>query len=155
MKKQHIQKIREACIKANPELSYNHYFEGGKALCKWCSIPSVWVYRKIPKIIMQDKTTGGSIQEVEETRYDEVGKPCPKSYRPIHLADVLLAIKEKLEFHNEDIQILTDGYIGYRLDDSKESQERILKGINNCHWNLKETLENQSEETLSFISNLL
>ena len=104
---------------------------------------------------MQDKTTGGSIQEVEETRYDEVGKPCPKSYRPIHLADVLLAIKEKLEFHNEDIQILTDGYIGYRLDDSKESQERILKGINNCHWNLKETLENQSEETLSFISNLL
>lgn len=64
-------------------------------------------------------------------------------YRPIHLADVLLAIAERIGFATvKELGINSFGEFFFS-DNIKE------------RWNLRTDLENQSEETINFLYELL
>lgn len=76
-----------------------------------------------------------------------------KSFEPIRLADVLLAIQEADTPMGIETSIMrslkrdpNEMYLYYRMGDG----ERIL-----CAWNLREDLENQSPETIQFLATLL
>ena len=109
-----LQKIREACIKANPDLVKRH--------CQCCGFEEC------------DMSTTGCAWYVG---------------RPITFADVLLVMKETDPEKIWGIDISSGEFFGQSMSDGSPIYH---KGI---HWNLKETLENQSEETLSFIAELV
>jgi len=101
MKQQYIDKIREACIKANPEIME---FKKGLA-----------------------PISGGYFQ------------------RPIQLADVLIMMAEE----NFSFMILPISKVFIIEKGGNSYYKKAIK------WDLTKPLEDQSEETLKFISELL
>ena len=97
---QNLEKIRKACIEANPDIMREYHFG-------WDGPP-----------------------EVDE--------------RPIQLADVLMALKDKL---------MIDGY-GKLFYDLGMNREHGLPE-KDIHWNLKQPLSGQTPETILFLSQLL
>lgn len=137
--------IREACIKANPEIMELKFG------CQIHFIQQTWVFAgfgredgltyMLTKTELEDgKGVFTTIKDHSEGRYEILG-------RPIHLADVLLAI-EKL---SKDVNILVDSqgsiYVGGLVN------WQIIKNVS---WNLlQDDLSKQSEELKSFVANLL
>ncbi len=110
-----LQKIREACIKANSKI---RDFEYGTELCKRHRIG----YKE------------GQLE----------CKDCIAATRPIHLADVLLAIEEKGTKLTFAIWVNENGVM------------KDIEREETCFWNLKDdNLENQSEPTKKLIARLL
>lgn len=145
--------IRHACIKANPEIQGQHYFEIGNHRCKFCDIERIVRDRKILSRVV-DEGSGGSIQEVEVKEYNMEGGPCPKhASRSIRLADVLVAIASN--------RIRLDTFVHgeawfteYReVDVFKHTQGWVGTGIK---WHLRnDDLHKQSPGTLKFLAKLL
>lgn len=84
--------------------------------------------REVVNVIINNPN-GDSIEEQGFTAYEYD--------RSIRLADVFLAMERELED-------------GTRLRPHWDRQHNLL-----IYWNLKETLENQSEKTINFIHDLL
>lgn len=135
-----IRKIREACIKSNPEKGYIHSFPVGKVLCEFCSIPRRWQER-IPHLETKrkDEHTGGSTMEVTMRDHSEEGKSCPKRDFTVRLADVLLAVP----LYAKEMM---------RIDFSKNAL--YVKGIE-LWWLKNDDLRAQSKEAIDFIYELI
>lgn len=145
-KEQNIETIRQACIKANPEIVELKF---------GCRIEDFMYGQAV--IVGIEKYKGES--DCYYQFYDKIPEPklnlSPQNFnwtiigRPIRLADVLLVIPEN---HSLSIGIL--GYFeNWILVEGDTYKLKHFKGIK---WNLlKDSLEEQSEETLTFISNLL
>lgn len=135
---ENLELIRKACIAANPEIGYVHYFPVGENKCLGCGVQRKWVDRKTD--FLETHKEGGSYREVTVTEYDETGKPCPKLGREPRLADVLVVIGK----------IETWGHGWARIPD------RELAELCFVHWNLlKDNLSEQSDETINFLAELL
>ena len=130
-KQNYINKIREACIKANPEIVELKF---------GCEVEithkaSDYFGRKL---FVSEKPDAFGVLSVTIPNFYSIAVSKENIEiigRPIHLADVLLAIidKNKLFKHTEQ-----------------------LLGTVAIHWKLEnDNLENQSEETLKFIVELL
>lgn len=149
----HLDLIRDACIKANPEIEGKHLFEVGAFRCKFCKVERIVHDRKISNRIV-DEGTGGSSQDVETTDYNMEGGPCPEhSSRPIRLADVLLAIGRQ----RADIAVT---YCGEFLKNSAQvvydKNDLYPWQFQRVFWNIrKDNLEEQSPKTLAFLAELL
>ena len=126
MKEQYIKTIREACIKANPDKDFIIW------VCSGCNTVYGEYVNGCPRCWDARLTRSQNINKYPNRKVES--RECS-----IHLADVLMVIKKK----DQSIS-LTLWHNGLQIS----SQANIL-------WNLKETLENQSEETLKFISELL
>lgn len=128
-----LQTIRQACIKANPSILDLVF--GCKVRLKdgSCETITKWAqHDRFPVFLV----LGNGIEYIESEIEEILG-------RSIRLTDVLLAIKAykiKLDFDTRSQPFLF-------ITDWKE--KTVI-------WNLlKDNLEDQSEETLEFISNLL
>ena len=127
-------KIREACIKVNPEIMEL------KAGCvvEWVD----WVWTCADTIVKGSQLLTSKRRNsviVENDKLKIIG-------RPIRLTGVLLALKKELG----EISML-NGVSDYIL---LGHSELTLNSF--AKWNLKDdNLENQSEETLQFIADLL
>lgn len=146
MKAQHLQTIREACIKANPEIEGKHFFGVGFARCRFCNVERVVRDRKVYNRVV-DKHSGGSSQEVEVTDYNMEGGPCPEHMsRSIRLAEVLLAIG------NKDYQQM----LAHQMQETTLTMISSVVAQTIYHWNLrKDDLTEQSDECIEFLANLL
>lgn len=137
MKDQHIKTIREACIKANPEilkLEFGCNTTGGK----------IAIYEENIKAMMCITTSGDSrIFSADTDLIQILG-------RDIRLADVLLAMQHT---HCDRA-----GFIDYNgqfwdCDNNMEVFKEV--GPYPC-WNMKlDRLEDQNEECLKFLTDLL
>ena len=138
MKQQYIDKIKETCIKANPSIldlksgcevirgsdfggSPENVFIGNPYECK--------------------EVLGKSIIQVQNPwNIDDTDDLIEVLGRPIQLADVLLALKNKgVEYGSTNFSVYCT----------------VLLQMDKPLWNLTKPLEDQSEETLKFISELL
>lgn len=148
MKQQYIDKIREACIKANPEIMELKF---------GCEVK---IIKDSENIVPRGQVRDFVFESVNGhtiicTSYDGVSNPKnPRGViihkagtklkavgRPIQLADVLLAIQNK-KF----------GQPIYKVGGLAKGGSLIIDEV---HWKLRSSLEDQSEETLKFISELL
>lgn len=144
---QAIQIVREACIAANPEIQGEHVFETGYGRCKYCQVPRIVVDRK-SILIKEDRDSGGSIREVSTTDYNQEGLPCPNlTRRPIHLADILVAIEGT---EHEGLYSVGEGGWFYQDDLQSEGYENM-----DISWNLRASLAEQTTETLLFLAELV
>lgn len=142
--------ITDACIKANPsikDLVFGCDTDQGKITSVFESQGS-YGYATIPYITNWNGTTGQATARWYSK--ENLGKILG---RPITLADVLLALSD----------------VGYVTIDSDGCFVEIVKagnkdwkkfndpkfGLQGLGWDLKETIENQSEETLEFLATLL
>ena len=133
--------IREACIKANPEIMELKF--GCLIHCKdFKDFPNtIRPYagykfsKELDRNVAQVLSSGGQLHQMDEN-HEILG-------RPIRLADVLLAL---------DVNS-TDPY--WKIGASS-SLFVIQYGEDKCVWFLREDdLRHQSEETLEFLANLL
>lgn len=146
IKQQYIDTIIEACIKANPSI---------KDLVFGCEIKTRWN----SKAIILGKSKRKSTKTEEWYRYMHgvtsstlvMGAIIEIIGRQIQLPDVLLAI-DKL--YSQPMFIDQSGWFWGQEKRTVTLQETILKPTG-IEFKVKETLENQSEETLKFISELL
>lgn len=130
MKQQYIDKIKEACIKANPEIME----------LKFGCQTSEGIFLK------QNDGNGYFFTEenlnvVPRNEFKILGV----NGRPIQLADVLLAINS---FSNYDVSVFADGSI-------RAVQPRNPDLDKVSHFNLTKPLEDQEEETLKFIAEII
>jgi len=137
-------KIREACIKANPEiveLKFGCYvkFINPRLRVKWVRLLTHQGGGEYRILIRID--TSQNIKEYQKDyghcSYDSINEKDIKIIgRPIQLSDVLIAV-----------------------DDASKATTTEDLGIDMLgvydKWNLKESLENQSDETKKFIAELL
>lgn len=139
MKQEYINKIKEACIKANPEIvelkfgcevirgsdfggSPENVFIGNPYECK--------------------EVLGKSNKQVRNPwNIDDTDDLLKILGRPIQLADVLLAIQNKKL-----------GQPVYKVGGIAKGGSLILDEV---HWKLTKPLEDQSEETLKFIAGII
>lgn len=145
-----LQFIREKCIDANPEivelkfgceLYHHNYHKNAK----------IYEVRATGNgdIVRYDTDKGHSFYS-DEVAEGKIGRNGLKEIwiiigRPITLSDVLLAMGKT---NNEQrVSMRTDGTIVF--------VNVITEQTENCRWNLKETFENQSKETISFIYGIL
>lgn len=140
-----IQAIRKACILVNPKASAGHNFEVGYGRCSFCDEPRILRDRRVLRTVVDEKT-GGSISEAEEKNIDQTDFPCSKNlFRPIRLADVLLAIGKTGK--------------SCAIDDTGSFCESDFGGFvpnYTKQWNLrKDSLEEQSKNCISFIHELI
>ena len=127
--------IRKACIKANPEIMEL----GEGCIVKYRGFHPMVIGRYEARSIADD-----GIVEINGEEY-EVENILG---RPIRLADVLLALKDKNKL-GERIAVNQDGE--FILTTTKENW--FFYGEK---WDLKnDNLESQSEETIKFLANLL
>jgi hypothetical protein len=83
----------------------------------------------------------------ELDNYDNAGKCQNGVIRPIRLADILLAIAKFGDYYTIDV----DGRFIFGKEWIKESNDVLA-----LTWNLrKDSLTDQSEETITFLANLL
>ncbi len=162
MNQEYIKKIREACISANPEI-VERDFHPGIYYGKQPDFPFRCVFTE-EAIKMGYKLREGDV--VGETRNKELYRvrwvgiksvytywkkyiqPSVKSEPPIRLADILLAIgMNKIE--------LEKAVAPERLWMRIKTADGNIKLQWRHFWNLKETLENQSEEYINFLYQLL
>ncbi|KKN06989.1 hypothetical protein LCGC14_1071790 [marine sediment metagenome] len=134
MKTKLIEKIRSACIKANKEIVELKF---------GCEVVVSTKKMGAQKTVIKGFLSGGGFMtSFGETPEESIIKIIG---RPIHLADVLLAMSKTadttVEFYANDG--ITS--INCRYNDTPYSID----------WNLKETLENQELPTLQFIADLL
>ena len=169
-KQDKIKFIREKCIEANEEiveLKFGCEIKITEAIDDkvYLDKERSW-YKTVPftAVFIEDFRSGCSDPECcgdMGTEYACVGKDIftleeigdVEKYeiigRPIHLADVLLAIQKR----GEQWAIDDDGHI-ITLSGGTEVGTLVYEGTGK-YWNLKETLNNQSKETIDFIYQLL
>jgi len=126
--------ITKACIVANPEIVELKF---------GCAVMVSDKYGERLDII-------GSFKPIEEMGELANKKIIETIGRPIRLADVLLAIGKSYDHRAR----------GYRVRMNGEAEFEVMgKAIDTPQgwfgWNLKETLENQSEPTKKFVAELL
>lgn len=158
---ENIDKIRAACIAANPEIVEPKY--GCEVRGMSGALGKTFLIQKF------EDAAGGWIEvypEVWEPFTDRPiysvgwrGSSAPKFEfygRPIRLSDVLLAIEYKTR-PPEKYMVSTNGIITFR--ESKEITAQVLNSrflSTGVSWNLKDdNLENQSKECIEFLSELL
>lgn len=123
--------IRSACIRANPEIIYCGLFEGRKG----------WQYNYMQRSASYSSDPYQT-KDLARIAAHEKGRA---TYRSIHLSDVLLAMKGKRIYVNDE------GGIGHY-------EEGFLDHIVHWKvpWNLRDdVLEHQTPETLAFLASLL
>lgn len=138
--KENLQKIKDACIKANPEIMELKF--GCEVLMQ---------YSAETQIINTPKNEG---KWFGITNYETAFNPEEVKEilgRPIRLADVLLAIHAKAPENKTRITLESDGQFIQRLDNGSFTEPWARS-----NWNLKDdNLEHQSEECINFIAELL
>lgn len=160
-----LKTIRKACVKAIPEIQGEHVFETGCNRCKYCDVARIIVDAKRFPVAVDEKSSG-STHEVEVTEHRQDGFPCPNlTRRPIRLADILytyqyfsagvtLGVNQAGYFMFSDSCVPAYGQYRYTL-----ATHNII-ALREAHgggiWNIrKDSLEDQSEETISFIHSIL
>lgn len=140
-RQKNIETIRKACIAANPEIGSTVV----KCICGHqfnChakhNVSAADIERRRSSLYSESKCSHCICLEWHE---DFV--------RPIHLADVLLAIENQKE-----VTVLIDS-LGCFMTVMPGEQPVFVSALK-AQWNLrKDTLTDQSDETLEFIANLL
>lgn len=142
------EEIRKACIKANDEIVELKF---GCVVEVKNELPDKAIYiseasGNCGQIHFNPSTTYFLKHEIEGSI--EVSKIGKIIGRPLHLEDIMLAVKELAykDVKGFKIRWTPFGEVKTWKDDCPE----ILK-----RWNLKKSFENQSEETKSFIHGLL
>lgn len=132
--KEQIEFIRAKCIEANPSI---------KDLVNGCFIKVSWIDDSEPELIEWTDRTGMRENGLNSIIEDNVsGEIVEILGRDIRLADVLLAIKDRV--------VKTD-YLSRTYEEIQDLTYNII-----IRWNLKQDrLEDQSPETIEFIYNLL
>ncbi len=136
--KEKLEAIRQACIKANPEIvelkfgclisGFGHHRSPVVCLDK-----DYTAFLHAPTLITNDKTKN------VQANYEIIG-------RPIRLADVLLALHRTSRTQNVSINTLVGTMMNHNF----------TRDDLNKHWDFyKDSLDEQPEETISFIYELL
>lgn len=127
--------VREAVVRAVPEITGKHYWKPGNPRCVGCGVFKITSDRR--EKTMRTHENGGLVVEVTVTEHRMEGGPCPGlAARPITLADVLLAIE-------------------HEHDHSAANLGGFTRDLLNIGWDLTQPLENQSEECLEFLVKIL
>lgn len=139
-----IKTIREACVKANPDIM--KLVDGCKIKIWWMENPNERL--KYPDEVCdftsRSMSDNGKVDdEYHQIIEDNVTGTIKILGRKIGLADVLLAINRPRFF------IDTDGWIGELVAVKPKKCVRRIK------WDLKEDLEHQTEEVIDFIYSLI
>lgn len=134
--------VREAC----PWVFGRHDFSYEPGRCSVCQTPRYWTHSK-RKEITSDKTSGGSVSEVEATQVDETNLPCIRGgWKDIQLADIL----KTFDFNRRDIAIDSVGEF-LEFDDWDTNQYKHT----GFKWDLSKSYSKQSERTKTFIAKIL
>ena len=148
-----LEKIRKACIKANPEIMELKF--GCVEKRHYRNLYDKNGQPEFDTKVMYLGTTKTQWKD-EVVFLDDQGKPnmdyhCSKKEiigRPIQLADVLLALDKKRETGSPVWLVASHGE--FILWENKKVKERSV-----IYWNLKKPLEEQSKETIDFIAELI
>ncbi len=140
-----LEKIRKACIEANPEIVDADTGFKNKAGTGWQYAFTDSKGRNQHMGTIFATREEAHLAAVRSGLFDE---------RPIRLADVLLLLEE-IKGYGEECHVDSDGTISFFAFNplcGPEPESQILKG----NWNLrKDSLTDQSEETINFIAELL
>lgn len=143
--KDNLEKIRKACISANPEILALKF--GCKLQHKDYS-DTIHIFLNIKECgwMQAIQLFNDFVVDIKLDKYKVIG-------RPIQLADVLLALDK-----SPDIKAVVSDKGHFRVLDNCLYGQKIVKagkGQIACDWNLKKPLEEQSKETIDFIAGLL
>lgn len=137
---QKIETIRQACIKANPEIVELKFGCEVETL-NWGKVTITQNGDDYVEYILPDGTRGDEDTQIyfEKEIQNILG-------RPIRLADVLLAMEGKIS--NDSLSLHSGGYRDFLWYQDEKIQINF--------WNLlKDSLSDQSEETINFLYQLL
>lgn len=141
-KDQKIKEIREACIRANPEiveLKFGCKVEFDKSYCEYTCVGKDEDYYTYWKDKGDDERHNFTVSERDGW------KPIEIIGRDIRLADVLYVIKQNIHEKESRHQLA-----------KVSMSDQVNRLLYTNRWNLlKDNLEDQSEDTISFIHNLL
>lgn len=139
-----LEVIKQKCIEANPsimELGFGCEIEKDGEIYKLAVETDLSLFSKTTENFWFCVSSKGQAVSLEKNvRTTILG-------RPIRLADVLLAIREKNK----------ENWLWQKwLDGSHQAKKSIVSLIDYDGWNLlKDNLTDQSQETIDFLSNLL
>lgn len=134
--------VKEACVKANPEILELKF--GCEIKSKHTTLRYVGKDKGQIALIVENGDAKNALMIVDKLGDVEI------LGRPIHLADVLLTMRDVDAEKIWGVDVSSGEFFGQSMSDGSPIYKK------GAQWNLrKDSLINQSDETLSFLAQLL